>query len=74
MESQKARNIAPLLICLAFLPLGCKKDKPAPPPPVDRPVTVPASPTKLFPVVKDGAWGYIDVTGRVVIPFRFQRA
>ena len=24
--------------------------------------------------MKDGAWGYIDVTGRVVIPFRFQRA
>lgn len=32
------------------------------------------TPVVLFPVVKDGRWGFIDRTGRVVIAPRFDRA
>jgi hypothetical protein len=34
----------------------------------------PAAPEKLFPVLQGGKWGYIDRSGRLVIPPRFDRA
>jgi WG containing repeat len=36
--------------------------------------TRPASPTRLYPVVKDGKWGYIDEAGRIVIAPHFDAA
>ena len=48
-----------LVLCaLAALAVGVRADGPVP----------------LFRVVKDGKWGYVDATGRLVVPPRFDRA
>jgi hypothetical protein len=34
----------------------------------------PVEPSALFPILRDGKWGYIDRSGQVAIPPRFERA
>lgn len=55
------------LLALCLLLAGLAACRPAAPP-------APAEGAVLFPVQQEGQWGYIDATGRLVIPPQFERA
>ena len=64
--------LATFVVVLAFPGNMFCADEPAKPTEVVKPAGEPL-PT-LFPIVKDDKWGFIDVTGRLVIEPRFDSA
>ena len=55
----EARAAPALLLCVLFTTVSCGRRE-------EREVVETAEPGALFPVVKDGKWGYIDKEGDYV--------